>query len=365
MTEQQFPDPLNEALARTGERGVQVVSIVAAVNQQALRWRAAMNEKNARRRAAELRALELERQRARLLWAPAHDRAWLSQADLLQTARVWGAALPYADRGSKQFDPTAGSAMHKCETRLRTLHPHAMSRYDRLRQDGWEPAAAMREAAPLFDRPPNVHESGPAAGAHGALTAAPPGTIPERGAVFTLFPHGPSKSEYLAVRRAHRITENLTASAHEQGRRPLGREDLRTVLEAVTNLTPDIIDHVTSAIPEASRAGDIGLHRSMAQREVAAERARAADLNTAVDDLSTPSADERTDQIRDSFRQSNAATAYRSQAPADPVSVADLDFPFTAQQVVDAAHHGPGATFDRAPASPSMRRVYNGRQAGR
>lgn len=363
MTDQQFPDPMNEALARTGERSVQLISILSAGAQLGLRWRTAIHEKRAHRRAEQLRELTLERQRARLRWAPAHDKTWLEQADILQVARVWSAAVPYAHRETTQFDPTAESAMHNCETRLRTLHPHAMGRYDRLRQDGRKPFDAMREAAPLFDRPPIVHESGPAHRPLGALRMAPPGTIPERGATFDLFTHGPSKAEYLAARRARRITERLTTGAREQGRQSLGRGELRTVLEAMTNLPPGIIDHITATVPETDRAADIGLKQSMAQRAAAADRSRDNDLNAAMDNPATPAADERTDELRDATRQRNAAAVYRTQATAGPATVAALDFPFTARQVVEAAEHAPAAASSRStgPRAP-IRRVHGGRR---
>lgn len=85
------------------------------------------------------------RAQARGRWAPAHDARWLAQADLLQAAGIWGAAAPWAGT-----DPAAASAMRKSEERLRTLHPFAMARYDRLRSDGTSPLDAMCEAAPLF-----------------------------------------------------------------------------------------------------------------------------------------------------------------------------------------------------------------------
>ncbi len=39
------------------------------------------------------------------------------------------------------------------------LHPHAMTRYDRLRREGHEPADAMRETAPLFGYPPESYDA--------------------------------------------------------------------------------------------------------------------------------------------------------------------------------------------------------------
>ncbi|HEY3684779.1 MAG TPA: hypothetical protein VGL93_17215 [Streptosporangiaceae bacterium] len=361
MTEQQFPDPLNEALARTGERGIQLTSLLLYGAQLGARWNTALRERQAGRRAQRLRELELERQRTRLTWAPALDREWLAHADLLQVARIWGVAMPYAERETRQYDSTAESAMRNCEDRLRTLHPHAMARYDRLRRDGWTPESAMREAVPLFDRPPNVHEAGPASRPLGALRQAAPRTIPERGATFDLFPHGPSKAEFLAVRRAQRITERLTASTHGDGHTPLGRGEIRTVLEAMTNLSPETIDQVTGSVPETPRAGDVGLARSMAQRATGAERTRAADLNAAIDDPTTGVVDERTDELRDTARQGAAAAAYRTIRVDSAVDIAARDFPFTARHVVIAADHA-RSSGTASTTTPPIHRVHHGRR---
>ena len=46
--------------------------------------------------------------------------------------------------------------MRRGEERLRTLHPYAMGRYDRLRGEGTGPFDAMRETAPLFPREPHA-----------------------------------------------------------------------------------------------------------------------------------------------------------------------------------------------------------------
>ena len=58
-------------------------------------------------------------------------------------------------------DPAAASAIRKSEERLRTLHPFAMARYDRLRSQGASPLDAMREAAPLFGLHPRASRAGP------------------------------------------------------------------------------------------------------------------------------------------------------------------------------------------------------------
>jgi hypothetical protein len=131
--------------------------------------------------------------------------------------------------------------MYKCEGRLRTLHPHAMARYDRLRSDGLTPVAAMRLTAPLFSRPPNVHEG---AWAPRPSLAAGNG----RGYSWAAAEHGPSRAEWEAhvtteaqTRRAREIIQASQDQAQADGRGPLGETEQRLQLETATNLPPGII----------------------------------------------------------------------------------------------------------------------------
>lgn len=340
------PDPLTEAASRAGERTVQAVSLLATGGQKLVQLREYLRENKLRKIAA-------ERHRARMTWAPAHDPRWLNTAGLLDVARIWGAAMPYADRGARWYDPTAASAMAKCEARLRTLHPYAMARYDRLRADGAGAADAMRQAAPLFTAPPTVHTAGPAHRPAG-LTAAEPGTIPERGATFTLAEHGPGKEEFLAIRRGQAIAAGLREGATEDGR-SLARGDARMHLEERTNLSDKIITHAVDGIPEGPRAGDVALQRSLHQRLLTAERARAADLDTAIDNPVTPE-DERADRLVDARRQAAYADGLSGRSPA---RLAARDFPFTIHQVLSATGTPSNDTNVRARArvnAPASRR---------
>lgn len=329
MPDEQYPDPLTEAAGHSGERTVQLLSLLAAGGQVFARMRA-------HTKANRTREIELERQHARLRWAPAHDPRWLRQADMLQTARVWGAAMPYADEGTSWFDRSAQSAMDKCENRLRTLHPYAMSRYDRLRADGYVPQAAMREATPLFSGPSQVWEQGPVTRVPHALSSAPPGTIPERGATFDLSAHGPSAEEFRLVQRAGKVTEDLRETARAQGREPPTPEELRTLLHAATNLPDDVIRQVTTPTRQAD---DVGLAHDLTQRAVADERARNLDLGDAADNPATPAADERTEHLHDARRHATHAANARTRAVHTPVQLAATDFPFTLDQVMRAARN--------------------------
>ncbi len=183
---------------------------------------------------------------ARIRWAPAHDTRWLRDAGLLDTARVWGAAVPYANRASRWFDPTAETAMHRCEGRLRTLHPHAMARYDRLRTDGLTPNEAMRQSAPLFKRPPNVRDG----------TWSPRSSLSAgdgHGHSWVAAEHGPTRAEWEAhatadaqTQRAREILQEAQDQARTRRRGKLGETEQRLKLETVTNLPAEIIN---AAVP--------------------------------------------------------------------------------------------------------------------
>ena len=150
-----YPEPFGEALSHSSQRVTQLTSLVGAAAEVAIRLKAARAARQAAQDAQARRVLDGQehtaRAQARARWAPAHDARWLAQADLLQAAGTWGAAAPWAGT-----DPAAASAMRKSEERLRTLHPFAMARYDRLRSDGANPLDAMREAAPLFGLHPHA-----------------------------------------------------------------------------------------------------------------------------------------------------------------------------------------------------------------
>ena len=174
-----YADPLEEALSQASQRVAQFASLTGAMAQVILQRKALHDAKQAARdderaiRVIDEQERLIQRQ-ARLSWAPAHDPQWLAHADLLQTGRAWASAASYADT-----DPAAASAMRKCEDRLRTLHPYAMARYDRLRGDGVSPLDSMRETAPLFGRSPHARVGDPAPFRHAlGVEAGPDATQP-------------------------------------------------------------------------------------------------------------------------------------------------------------------------------------------
>lgn len=232
------PDPIAEGLTQGAQRFVQVVAIAAALHQVTAQRTARLTAaREARNRAAEelaQREIKALFEEARAQWAPAHDREWLNQADLLQTGQAWAAALPYAEAHK-----AAASAIRKCENRMRHLHPHAMGHYDRARANGLSPQEAMTTAAPFFTRDPNVHEGAP---------ATTPALAPGQGAHWAATEHGPSRKEWeeaLQERRADQIIQQLQDKLSTAGRPPMAADELRTVLDTTTNL-PDHL--VTKAV---------------------------------------------------------------------------------------------------------------------
>ena len=248
MSAETHPDPFQDAMGHGLQRAVQITScaVTAAqvyVYQQRTQARAAA-ERDERTRRALTAQMRADREAARTSWAPALDPDWLRQADLVQVARTWGAAMPFADRSVPWYEPAAATAMRKGEERLRDLHPLAMARYDRLRGDGMGPAEAMREAAPLFAGPPRAYDAPytprPVLEAGTGDDLAWTATSSAVGADEL---SGPALAE-AQERRGMQILAALQARARAEHREPLGEAEQRTVLETITNLPADVIDQV-------------------------------------------------------------------------------------------------------------------------
>ena len=242
-----YTDPLEDALSHASQRVAQVASLTGAMAQVIMQRRALADARRSMRGDdAATQALDgqerILRQQARLSWAPAHDKPWLAQADLSEVARAWAGAAAWADS-----DPSAASALRKCEDRLRELHPHAMARYDRLRADGVDSLSAMREAAPLFALAPTARPGDPSP-APPARKAGPghderPLIDRERRdmAEAELTEEDPDPAEL----RGRQIADRLQARARAAGRPELGPHEMAIVLETVTNLPDDVIVKLT------------------------------------------------------------------------------------------------------------------------
>ena len=262
-----YPEPFGEALSHSSQRVTQLTSLVGAAAEVAIRLKAARAARQAAQDAQARRVLDGQehtaRAQARARWAPAHDARWLAQADLLQAAGTWGAAAPWAGT-----DPAAASAMRKSEERLRTLHPFAMARYDRLRSEGASPLDAMREAAPLFGLHPHARPAPTRSPL--AIDALVADAAPEPGITDgTSRQPGPELDPYQdAERRGRRIAERLQARALYERGAELSPDELATALEQATSLPAEVIARLARARDE-ERVAD------------GAERARAAELGHA------------------------------------------------------------------------------------
>jgi hypothetical protein len=242
-----YTDPLEDALSHGSQRVAQFASLAGAMAQVVMQRRALHDARKAARTDEQATRVLDEQERllhrqAKLSWASAHDPQWLAQADLLQAGRAWAGAASFADT-----DPAAASAMRKCEDRLHTLHPYAMARYDRLREDGMSPLDAMRETAPLFGRSPDVRVGEPAA----ARPAVAVGTGEDayvsadeaRGEQSV--PDPDNGNDEGAELRGRQIIERMQASARAARRPELGPDELAMVLEAATNLPDEVIARIT------------------------------------------------------------------------------------------------------------------------
>jgi hypothetical protein len=133
--------PELEGAARVAQflaMSVTVVEAMARLRAQREIERAAATGRAA---AAERAERIAEHASARVGWTPAHDDAWLHQANSGELAHAWTAAAMWADT-----DVDAREAVQRIERRLHRLHPEGMAAYDEARTAGATPPEAMRQA---------------------------------------------------------------------------------------------------------------------------------------------------------------------------------------------------------------------------
>jgi hypothetical protein len=344
---ERHPEPFGEALSYSSQRAAQMVSLAAAATEVALRRRALHAARQAARDEQDRRMLQAQesafRAQVRARWAPALDPRWLAQADLIQTGRTWGAAAPYADA-----DPEAAIALRRAEERLRTLHPYAMARYDRLCEEGANPLDAMRRSAHLFLREPNARPGHPAP-ARPAVEAGLPGTGPGPEPGSDSGPGQPRSGQdpyEEAERRGHEIAEQLQARALQEHGARFSPGELAAALEASTSLPAEVITRIARAEAEERLAA-------------VAERARAADLGHAV---AAPYERAEAADLKAARRDTLAADTAGAHAAADRTAarLAAESFPYTAADGIRAAAAGqlqPAQSADRTAAVQNTRRL--------
>jgi hypothetical protein len=341
-------EPFGEALSHSSQRAAQMVSLVAAAAEVALRRRALHTARQAARDEQELRRVQQDESaflaQVRAQWAPALDARWLAQADLLQAGRAWGAAAPWADAYIE-----AAAALNRAEERLRALHPYAMTQYDRLRSEGAHPVDAMRRSVHLFLREPHPRP-GQSAPARTPIQAGLPGVGPASGPDdATSSPDQPTSAQdpyQEAEQRGRGIAERLQARALRERGTELSADELATALEASTSLPAEVISRLVRAEAEERLAA-------------AAERARAADLGHAAAASSAPV---RAGDLKAARRDTLAADTASAYASADrsAARLAAESFPYTAADGIRAAATGrlqPTQAADRTPAVQNTRRM--------
>jgi len=322
-TPEVYPDVLGDALSSSSQRLAQLGSLVTAAAVVEAQRRAQANAARAARDEQALTALHDQeraaRQLARAGWAPAHDSRWLTQADLLQAARVWSAATAYADA-----DPIAASAARKCEERLRALHPYAMAWYDRLRSEGARAFDAMRQALPLFARAPYARPGDPGGQRRALEYDAASRERDVDGGVR--LPGAGSDLDLKAEQRGHRIAERLQARALAERGRVLSPDELTTTLGATTTLPSDVIARLAGAGSEGLvAAGD--------------DQARADDRDRASPDFSLHHDIVRGEHLNAAGQEGPIADTTSARASGDrtAVQLAAESYPCTAADAVRAA----------------------------
>jgi hypothetical protein len=350
-------NPLEDALSHGSQRVAQVASLAAAMSQVVMQRRMLAGARRTfGRDRNSLRVLadqqRMLHQQARLTWTPALDAQWLANADLIQVARAWAAAAAHAD-----MDPSAALAQRRCEARLRSLHPYAMTYYDRLRGDGMDALDAMREAAPMFARPATARPGDPGSPrlTLGPGTGADAILITEPGPGEPMGTAGVPDEAERAELRGQQIIDRLQARVRAAGRPELGADEIAIFLEETTNLPTDVIERL------AQRAGVPGQARGEDRQAVPPSRDHAPELDAAAYPVAAPGLDEPTINLT-ATQMDNGAAPTSAPANPSPAQLAAQSFPHTAAEALRAA----GARGRRPATSPSRTHApHNTRRRGR
>jgi hypothetical protein len=346
-----YPDLFGDALSYSSQRMAQLASLVTAAATVEARRKAQRNAAKTIRSERALRELQDQERAAyelaRAGWAPARDPRFLGQADLLQAARTWSAAVAYADA-----DPEAADAVRACEQRLRVLHPYAMAWYDRLRDQGATPIDAMREALPLFARAPHARPGDPVTERPGltAPDAAGPASRDSTADDAEVTQAADSSAVRQAERRGQQIVQELQARALAARGHALSPDELKTTLGATTTLPGDVIAR---------------LARADSQDHVAwgAERARADDLGSA-SAASLPGGVTHGEYLTAAAEDRLTADTAAAHAAGDrsATRLAAESFPCTAADAVTAVVTG---TIQAAPSATRANTAVQIRRPGR
>jgi|SRR5581483_845293 len=153
MNEQHHGNLLGGAIGETTETAAQLATIIATAAQVMVRNRVrelqtehAQHEKRADAERAMLRS---EHAAARLTWAPALERPFMTTASATEAATVWAAAQPWVE-----YDTGAREAARRAEERLDLVFPELIDRYGQGLADGLGSVDAMVEATAVLVQSP-------------------------------------------------------------------------------------------------------------------------------------------------------------------------------------------------------------------
>ena len=250
MTAETHPDPFQDAMGHGLQRAMQVASCaVTAAQVYAYQQRTqamAAAERDERARRALNTQIRAEREAARAGWAPALDPDWLAPGrPAPDRPRLGRRRCPTPTDRCPGTNPPPRPPCADAEERLRDLHPYAMARYDRLREDGaaqptpcarphrCSPAPRAHDDRPYTPRPALAAGNGESVIWTAAAAAPGPGEADR-----------PGSSRGAGTRGASRSSPPCRHEPAPSTADPLGEAEQRTVLETITNLPADVIDHV-------------------------------------------------------------------------------------------------------------------------
>ena len=158
------PDPFPSAMGHGLQRAMQVgySAVTAAQVYIHLKRTQAriVGERDERARRALNAQIRADRDAARATWAPAARPALAPPGRPVSRPRRRGARRCRTPTGRcRGTSPPPRPPCANARNGSATCTPTRWPDYDRLRADGMAPSEAMREAAPLFARPPRAHDT--------------------------------------------------------------------------------------------------------------------------------------------------------------------------------------------------------------
>ncbi|MDX6256634.1 MAG: hypothetical protein QOJ11_2968 [Frankiales bacterium] len=212
--------------------------------------------------------------------------------DVAQTLTAWAAAQAW-----RETDPDAERASDLAEDRLHDLRPAAITRYDDLRAEGFDPVTAMRQVVPLLETNPRVGKAAPVRAALSQDSnrdlGLDEGRMPDTGQSRDLA--NELNTEYAGYEPPYRLSGYELKYGVEDRMAPWphrGFDDDPTMPEATPAST--VVDPMTVIAVETVLLAEMEAHHDAAARATntaAAENHLAEQLSATPDDLRSPRVD--------------------------------------------------------------------------